>query len=472
MSLLVTQSPNTLQTSDTVGVNDKSVVFAYNGFSGDVNAITGKVADNSHTRNLVKTPYGIGGFTGAATTDIGIFNIPATSAAEVTLVVQYYETLISQANWCDLVSVGDGASSYVLEIDINFSNSYRVYAVGSYEYVVLESGVPRTQGLRTLAIRFSKQLNKVDLFLDNRLIGSSATYTGSKTLTKVCLATRTSGETNRIYKNGGILNTFVVANRYVDNSKILSYLKNPWQIFKPEQKPFYFNNTTTPSATGTGSLAALGLSAPTGTTVQTSIASGSLAALSLSTPTCSATTVSTVTASGVVAPLSLSAPTGVSVQTSIASGALSTLSLSAPTGTTSTISAVTASGSLIALSLSAPATTTVQTSIASGAVSALSLSAPTGAASTVASVIASGNIIAINLNAPAAQPVLIVRGVGYFNPMTLIAPDHVLAPSTTVPEIVNFDTMIQRDVTSDVGFTRSISYTTDINRSVSFTIER
>jgi hypothetical protein len=41
-----------------------------------------------------------------------------------------------------------------------------------------------------------------------------------------------------------------------------------------------------------------------------------------------------------------------------------------------------------------------------------------------------------------------------------------------MPEIVNFDTMIQREMNFDTGIDRMTSFTTDINRSVSFTIER
>lgn len=206
-----------------------------------------------------------------------------------------------------------------------------------------------------------------------------------------------------------------------------SLTNNPWQIFAKKQTPVFYS-------AGSGS--------------------------------------PTTTASGSLPALSLSAPNVISVQTSIASGSLATLTLSAPNVTATTVPTTIVSGSLPALNLSAPNVTSVKTSIASGSLSSVSLSAPTGTASTVASVIASGNIVAININAPTCQPVLSVKGTGYFSPMTLIAPNHVLAPSTTVPEIVNFDTMIQRETSFDGNVIRSVSYTTDINRSVSFNIER
>ncbi len=281
----------------------------------------------------------------------------------------------------------------------------------------------------------------------------------------------TASSPNRVMVGSG--HNAAVSNSYFDLYKtaiysralrvgeIASLYRNPWQIFEPNIVPFYFNLSGTPTTIASGSLAAITLTAPTATTVQTSVASGSLAALSLSAPNATATTVSTTIASGSLAAINLSAPNATSVQTSIASGSLASVSLTAPTATVSTVSATTASGSLAAITLTAPTATTVQTSVASGDLAALSLTAPTATVSTVASVIASGNIVAININATAAQAVLSVKGIGYFSPMTLIAPNHVLAPSTTVPEIVNFDTMIQREVSFDTLITRTVSYTVE-----------
>lgn len=257
------------------------------------------------------------------------------------------------------------------------------------------------------------------------------------------------------------INLAALIARPLSDIEVYQLLKNPWKIFAPVDESEYFEAPVTSGTTGSGNISAVNLSAPNATAVVSSIATGNFAAVNLSTPNGTGVTASTITASGSLAAISLSAPNATAVTSAIATGSLASVSLSAPNATVSTVSATVASGSLAAISLSTPTATTVQTSIASGSLTALSLTAPTGTASTVTSVIASGNIVAINLNVPTVQPVLSVKGSGYLAPMTLIAPEHVLAPSTTVPEIVNFDTMIQRVVSFDTLITRTLSYTVE-----------
>ena len=152
------------------------------------------------------------------------------------------------------------------------------------------------------------------------------------------------------------------------------------------------------SGTGTGSLSAVSLSAPSGIGGADSVATGAFAYLSLSAPNGSAA--GDALATGSLIAVSLSVPAGSASGTvsgdGVGTGSVSYISLSNPVGSAS--GTAVASGSLAALSLSVPSGSAFSGTVASGDISSITLSAPSGYVTVSAT--ATGDIIGFTLSAP------------------------------------------------------------------------
>lgn len=199
------------------------------------------------------------------------------------------------------------------------------------------------------------------------------------------------------------------------------------------------SGTTVVNATGTGALTTITLSAPTGTasagTVVDGSATGTVPALTLSTPTGAAT--GSASATGAIAAVTLSTPaataTGTTVINASATGTITAVTLSTPTGTAfaGTVVDGNATGTITALTLSTPAGSSSGSGVATGTVTALTLSAPSASASgtTVINASATGTITAVTLSAPAGVADTATHGsaTGTVSALTMTAPSGTAA---------------------------------------------
>lgn len=208
--------------------------------------------------------------------------------------------------------------------------------------------------------------------------------------------------------NGAVYLT-CVWNRALSATEIKSLSDNPWQLFQGTNRAIWVPVTggaASPDGTATGSLAALTLTAATGTASGTGAvngnATGSLAATTLSAATGTAT--GTATATGSLAAITETAATGSATGTATATAASPDVTLTAATGTANGTTAgnANASGSLAAVALTAATGTATGGASTSGAPTTVTLTAATGTASNSANGNAFATFMALVLTPPGA----------------------------------------------------------------------
>lgn len=280
-----------------------------------------------------------------------------------------------------------------------YVESGTLYGVGAFNNSkIITAPAPSTDAWVTLALVTGVTDGRI--YIDGQQVAS-----GDLVSTGVAYAFAIGCSGSTAYDAGGgaaFLNGMVgatlVYSRALVESEIQRLSTNPYQVLRSEKKPWLDVVASGGDGSGSGDIASIALTTPTGASTGSAIAAGDIAVISLSSVLGSASADSSGNASGNIAQIDIIVPIGASSGDASVSAGLIAITLSSPSGTATGGTGVSASGSFVSVTFSSPTAAASGIATASGSIFTTTLSAPQGNASSGSSATGSGSIAQTTLS--------------------------------------------------------------------------
>jgi hypothetical protein len=303
-----------------------------------------------------------------------------------------------------------------------YVESGTLYGVGAYNNSkIITATAPSIDAWVTLALVTGVADGRI--YIDGQLVAS-----GDLVSTGVDYSFAIGCSRDAVYETGGaaFLNGMVgatlVYSRALVESEIQTLSTNPYQVLRSGENIWLDVVASGGDGLGSGDIASVALTTPTGTSSGSGNSSGNVGSVQLGNVSGSASAGTGGNASGSISQINIEAPVGASSGYANISSSVATATLSSPSGVASGGSEAQGSGSVATISLSVIAGNVSVDGFISGSISDCILLAPQGNASSGSSATGSGSIAQVNLTAATGSASAWASASGNLTVISLSAP--------------------------------------------------